>query len=1024
MTQINVQLFQIPCVKVDGETVAFPFKRVDALFYYLVCQKTATRQELVNLLWEDCSEETGYKNLRHTIYTLRKILGANLVLTTPKTEVRLNPEWELISDLNQHNSEENTDMEEFLRGFSIKNAPNYNSWVDRMREQLTTQTLSNLFSSAVEAQNQGDLAEAERLSLEYLNRDGLDEKMVMFLMRIYQQDERYYKAANLYQRLKDKLAEELGIAPLHETAELYYEIVNQWNKTTADDTENSNFYLIGNQNLLLQKIQERYQAFLEGFKTQSLLLYGESGCGKSYLLQYFLHSSDISKVLLLKGSCSQMQTSSYLEPWKNIMLAVAEEAVNQKLQIPESTRRTIARVFPVFSNGAEEQREPCEFKQNRCGAMVTDAVALLLSMVANQSKILLVFEDLQWMDAASQDLLCQILRRLGGSQLMLLATSWTLNIDINFMLDEAALERIHIQCLTEEETNRFLSDTLGSHLQPSIRTRIYEATAGNLRLLTDVLENLRGKEPTESVLPDTNAILRQRLIGLSTQALHLANVLALFPEKTPCHLLSEITGYQASQLYPLSVELEEHSLIGECCVEGESYLEFLHPHMRDALYQAQSYFQRQPLHLRIADYLESRLREGDEDAILRLAYHCRAGGDNLRTFRCEVTFLYWRTWRTYEIPSLNLAEPSSAPLPDGMSVEDFTRSLLQKLARLRRQCQEQKQQTLLDQMERLLLCAEACMLIYTGRYQEGLTLTEQLIQLLTPCTVEDTGLLLRILRERITYSLQTDMPETQYIVRGLEIAERTGLKQERACYLLLRGIEFCKEGEFESSEYFLQQSLELLDQPRKHPAFCAYVRAWQGEIKRRQKDFSGACQLYQIAAELTDGLGAWPGSGFLYTCYGRAVMALGEDTRAKQLFTTAIEAFHETEELPGRCLAQAYSAYYAAKEGRYDEAADLLAISWESASQQSSLVEQGIRDSVLAQLRRDLDQSEATNNALNLYLYRPLDIYCHRGIQRLRGIRGAYEYEQLEDCLRYSVRQAKPLTVENLYSKNKNFMTE
>ncbi|WP_312940310.1 hypothetical protein, partial [Oscillibacter sp.] len=128
--------------------------------------------------------------------------------------------------------------------------------------------------------------------------------------------------------------------------------------------------------------------------------------------------------------------------------------------------------------------------------------------------------------------------------------------------------------------------------------------------------------------------------------------------------------------------------------------------------------------------------------------------------------------------------------------------------------------------------------------------------------------------------------------------------------------------------------------------------------------------------------------------------------------------------LSGKGLTEAYTAYYAAQDGNFAQAVELLAASWDSASRLSSLVEQGIRDSVLARLRRELDQNHIFDNELDRYLYRPLDIYCHRGMQRLRGVKGAYEFDELEDCLKYSIRQAKPLTVENLYSKNKNFMTE
>lgn len=42
----------------------------------MLVRRSATRQELISLLWESCDEATGLKNLRNTLYTLKKTLGA------------------------------------------------------------------------------------------------------------------------------------------------------------------------------------------------------------------------------------------------------------------------------------------------------------------------------------------------------------------------------------------------------------------------------------------------------------------------------------------------------------------------------------------------------------------------------------------------------------------------------------------------------------------------------------------------------------------------------------------------------------------------------------------------------------------------------------------------------------------------------------------------------------------------------------------------------------------------------------
>ena len=62
-------LLQTPGILLNGRPVAFPFKRADALLYYMLVRRSATRQELISLLWESCDEEVGLKNLRNALYT-------------------------------------------------------------------------------------------------------------------------------------------------------------------------------------------------------------------------------------------------------------------------------------------------------------------------------------------------------------------------------------------------------------------------------------------------------------------------------------------------------------------------------------------------------------------------------------------------------------------------------------------------------------------------------------------------------------------------------------------------------------------------------------------------------------------------------------------------------------------------------------------------------------------------------------------------------------------------------------------
>ena len=72
------------------ERLVLPYAKLEALLYYLLFKKSATRSELAALLWSEMPEETAKKNLRNTVYMLRKILGEEMLLTPSRSLLLLN----------------------------------------------------------------------------------------------------------------------------------------------------------------------------------------------------------------------------------------------------------------------------------------------------------------------------------------------------------------------------------------------------------------------------------------------------------------------------------------------------------------------------------------------------------------------------------------------------------------------------------------------------------------------------------------------------------------------------------------------------------------------------------------------------------------------------------------------------------------------------------------------------------------------------------------------------------------------
>lgn len=154
---LKITVMKTPSVELDGVPVSFPFKRADALLYYMAVQKVATRQELVALLWEDCDESNGLKQLRNILYHLKKILGGDFLISPQKSIIRVNPEWQVDCDYDRFVRDHDLSAYggEFLQGFGVKRAFSFEEWMCRTADRLREQYLEQVTAAAEKAMAQG-----------------------------------------------------------------------------------------------------------------------------------------------------------------------------------------------------------------------------------------------------------------------------------------------------------------------------------------------------------------------------------------------------------------------------------------------------------------------------------------------------------------------------------------------------------------------------------------------------------------------------------------------------------------------------------------------------------------------------------------------------------------------------------------------------------------------------------------------------------------------------------------------------
>lgn len=235
--RLELRLLGQPQVQLDGAAITdFRTAKVEALLYYLaVTGQAHSRESLVALLWGDMPETAAKRNLTQVLSLLRKRLAPFLEISPQ--QIGLKPGvacWVDACAFEQalesgHPAPEPDQLRQavelyqgdFLQGFYVKEALDFESWVVTEREWLRELLLRALDSLVSHYLNQADypagLAAASRLLALEPWRESAHRQMMLLLARSGRRE----AALAQYESCRRVLAEELGVEPLAETSALY-----------------------------------------------------------------------------------------------------------------------------------------------------------------------------------------------------------------------------------------------------------------------------------------------------------------------------------------------------------------------------------------------------------------------------------------------------------------------------------------------------------------------------------------------------------------------------------------------------------------------------------------------------------------------------------------------------------------------------------------------------------------------------------------------------------------------------------
>ncbi|MBW2414297.1 MAG: AAA family ATPase [Deltaproteobacteria bacterium] len=387
-------------------------------------------------------------------------------------------------------------------------------------------------------------------------------------------------------------------------------------------------------------------------------LEGEGGVGKSRLCLEFVERCRASGVTVLETHVPSHARSVPLLPWQTLCRAAL--GVDES-DPPERARERIAgrllRLAPDSLEGLPALYELTGVPDPEAGApdvaperrqeMLLALLGPVLRAHARERPVVLLWEDLHWIDDASDRLLAQLVDALSDAP-ALLVLNFRPGYRAPWML-RSIYEEIALAPLASDGALELLGELLGDG--PDVRTlapRIVERTGGNPFFLEEVARSLvesgqlaggqgayRLTGPLDDLeVPATvQTLLAARIDRLGDAAKQVLQTAAVIGKRFPELLLRRVTGLPDAACSRALDELRTAGLIHDETVHPVAEYAFKHPLTRDVAYSSQLGDARRRLHGRVAqELLGLGSRHADERAAV-VAHHLERGGEALEAAR-------------------------------------------------------------------------------------------------------------------------------------------------------------------------------------------------------------------------------------------------------------------------------------------------------------------------------------------------------------------------------------------------------
>jgi DNA-binding SARP family transcriptional activator/tetratricopeptide (TPR) repeat protein len=666
-------------VEAEGQRLdsGLPGRQGRLLFAYLVVNRArgCPRDELIDVLWPEGPPAAADSALSALLSKLRRALGEGVLLG--RGELRLRLDGDVAVDIERSAAailESEAALEAGDPGLAAERARDAlatdlltflpdaeGGWAAEQRRELDTIRLRALETLAEAGLRSGgrELGAAEQAARAAIAAAPFRESSHRLLMEVHEAAGNPAEALRSFEELRSLLREELGTTPGPAAMAVFERVlrgepppVRRTAAPVAPVRVGSGFQaapwpaplaaaadrhpLVG-RGVELAYLARCWREAADGQRAL-VLLAGDAGIGKTRTAAELAARAHEDGAVVLYGRFDEETLTPYqpvVEMLRGWSAGAPLDGLRERLGVRAAE---LANLLPEFgpppadhANGTGLSGPEADAQRFR----FFDAVAALVGEIGAEAPVVLVFDDLQWADRPTLQLLRHLVRAPAPRRALFVGTYRESEVSdrhplhelIGDLRREGTLRRLELSGLAEGEVGELVAELAAAPASPPFVRALHGETEGNPFFIEEVVRHIRETAGAlseemaleEAGVPDgVREVTARRLRRLSEPTRAVLLVASVIGREFDYDILESVVSQSADELVEALEEGVEARVLREAGHVGR--YAFTHTLVRATLYDSISQLRRARLHGRVGESLV-RLRGGDLDPHLAMLAH-------------------------------------------------------------------------------------------------------------------------------------------------------------------------------------------------------------------------------------------------------------------------------------------------------------------------------------------------------------------------------------------------------------------